>query len=105
MSLTPAAVDALAAHVERAQLDATAIAKLTNDHPDMDLADAYRVQDALRARYIARGDRVVGFKCGLTSKAKMVHAKTKTAEPLMAGSKLLSKSSLPSIPSTYPTAP
>ena len=72
MSLNPNTIDALAQRIEAAQRDAQTLSKLTLEFPDLDMADAYAVQDALRARYLARGDRLVGYKCGLTSKAKMV---------------------------------
>lgn len=65
-------VVALAERVEAAQLDATAIPKLTDDFPAMTLADGYAVQLELRRRWLARGHRQVGWKAGLTSKAKML---------------------------------
>jgi 2-oxo-3-hexenedioate decarboxylase len=37
----------------------------------MDWDDAYAIQDAILARKLARGARVVGLKAGLTSHAKM----------------------------------
>lgn len=54
-----------------AQDHAQAITKLTDEYPSMSIEDGYAVQDELRRRWIARGDRVVGLKAGLTSKAKM----------------------------------
>lgn len=72
MTLNATTINELASYVEQAQLTATAIPKLTNQHPDLDLAAGYEIQDALRARVCERGERIVGFKCGLTSKAKMV---------------------------------
>ena len=72
MTLNSSTIDELAGYVEQAQLSAKAIPKLTNDYPDLDLVAGYKIQDALRARYRARGEQIVGFKCGLTSKAKMV---------------------------------
>lgn len=71
MAMTDATVEKLAGVIDEAQLGGRTLTKLTDEYPDMDLADGYAVQDALRRRYLARGDRVVGFKCGLTSKAKM----------------------------------
>ena len=38
----------------------------------MTVEDGYAVQDALRARFIEQGERLIGWKAGLTSKAKMV---------------------------------
>jgi 2-oxo-3-hexenedioate decarboxylase len=65
-------IAALAERVEAAQLGATAIPKLTDDFPEMTLADGYAVQLELRRRWLARGHRQVGWKAGLTSKAKML---------------------------------
>lgn len=70
-TLDPYTVDRLADHVLRAQTAAVAIAKLTIEHPDMTVADGYLVQNTVRARYVDRGHRIVGWKAGLTSRAKM----------------------------------
>ncbi|MGQ3671503.1 2-oxo-3-hexenedioate decarboxylase [Xanthobacter sp. TB0136] len=72
MSLDHDAILRLAERVETAQTYATPIRKLTDDYPAMTVADAYRVQTALRRSYEARGQRVVGWKAGLTSRPKMV---------------------------------
>ena len=40
------------------------------DWPDLTVADAYRVQDASARMRQARGERIVGVKMGLTSRAK-----------------------------------
>jgi 2-keto-4-pentenoate hydratase len=45
----------------------TPIPPLTETHPDMTVADAYAIQSALCERLLADGDRVVGYKLGLTS--------------------------------------
>lgn len=71
MTLSTEAVETLADRVWQAQAAATAIPKLTHDHPGMTVSDGYLVQNALRARYEAAGHRVVGWKAGLTSRAKM----------------------------------
>lgn len=42
---------------------------LTIDHPDLTVTDGYRVQFAIAAKKVARGDRIVGKKIGLTSRA------------------------------------
>jgi len=62
----------LCERVEGAQTRAYAIPKLTDDYPQMTIADGYAVQNELRRRYIAQGHRQVGWKAGLTSKAKML---------------------------------
>jgi 2-oxo-3-hexenedioate decarboxylase len=71
MTLSPRIIAQLADLVMHAQDHAHTIAKLTDAHPEMSIEDAYAVQDVLRARRIAQGDRPVGMKAGLTSKAKM----------------------------------
>lgn len=42
---------------------------LTDDHPDMTMDDAYRVQEALVGHHLNGGKKLVGRKIGLTSKA------------------------------------
>jgi len=71
MTLDDATLDGLAALLESCQLEARDTPKITDDHPGMDWDDAYAVQDRILARKLARGARVVGLKCGLTSHAKM----------------------------------
>ena len=71
MSLTAEQIQALAEHLENAELEPYAVKKVTDDYPDMDFRDAYAVQEAIRARKEARGTRIVGMKMGLTSRAKM----------------------------------
>ena len=41
----------------------------TIDYPDMTVTDAYAVQRRIVAQKVARGDRVIGKKVGLTSRA------------------------------------
>lgn len=62
----------LAERVEGAQTRAYAIPKLTDEYPDMTIGDGYAVQLELRKRFLAAGHRQVGWKAGLTSKAKMI---------------------------------
>lgn len=62
----------LCERVEGAQTRAYAIPKLTNEYPDMTMDDGYAVQAELRRRFQASGHRQVGWKAGLTSKAKMI---------------------------------
>ncbi len=73
MNLTQTEVALLAERVDNAALTRTAIAKITDEFPQMDWQDAYAIQDALKARVEARGqDCSLLFKAGLTSRAKMV---------------------------------
>lgn len=71
MALSPQTIAQLAEHLETCQLQARDTPKITDDHPAMDWDDAYAIQDAILARKLARGARVVGLKAGLTSHAKM----------------------------------
>ena len=64
-------IEHLTDRIEAAQLGAKAISKLTDDYPGMTLGDGYTVQLALLKRWLAKGRRQVGWKAGLTSKAKM----------------------------------
>jgi 2-oxo-3-hexenedioate decarboxylase len=71
MSLTLPQIDALAQRVWRAQTSAQAIPKLTLEYPDLTVAESYQIQSALRRLYEGQGHKVVGWKAGLTSRAKM----------------------------------
>lgn len=65
--------DPIAAAAELLDLAATErrlIDPLTVDDPTLDMTTAYAIQDALVGRHVARGDRLVGAKLGLTSLAK-----------------------------------
>jgi 2-keto-4-pentenoate hydratase len=46
----------------------TPIPPLTSERPDMTPADAYAIQSAIVESLLAAGDRIVGYKLGLTSK-------------------------------------
>ncbi|NMM90995.1 2-oxo-3-hexenedioate decarboxylase [Rhodococcus sp. SRB_17] len=71
MALNASTLDQLAELLENCQLQAQDTLKVTDSHPDMDWDDAYAIQDRILARKLARGARVVGYKAGLTSHAKM----------------------------------
>jgi len=71
MALDSHTIDQLALHLETCELEARDTPKITDEHPGMDWDDAYAIQDAILARKLARGARVVGLKAGLTSHAKM----------------------------------
>ena len=71
MNLDNATILKLAEHLETAELKAYDVTKITDDHPDMDWDDAYAIQDEIRRRKEARGNKTVGLKAGLTSFAKM----------------------------------
>lgn len=72
ITLTPEDVVRLCERIEGAQARAQAIPKLTDEYPKMTSDDGYAVQHALRKRFLAAGRRLVGWKAGLTSRAKMI---------------------------------
>jgi 2-oxopent-4-enoate/cis-2-oxohex-4-enoate hydratase len=47
------------------------IAPLTASHPEMSIEDAYHVQQRMIARRLDQGERIIGKKIGVTSKAVM----------------------------------
>ncbi len=53
-----------------ARRERKAITPFTDDHPEFDLATAYEVQDLFVGGLVEEGQRVVGAKLGLTSRAK-----------------------------------
>ncbi len=71
MALNEQTIERLAEHLENCQLQVRDTPKITDEHPGMDWDDAYAIQDAILARKLSRGARVVGLKAGLTSHAKM----------------------------------
>lgn len=71
MQLDQATILKLAEHIDNAQTNHVEIHKITDDYPQMDYEDAYAIQYALRERQLARGNKIVGLKMGLTSHAKM----------------------------------
>lgn len=61
--------DALAQRLHRAMTDRAPVPPLREAHPDMDVADAYAVQQGMVRRIMqAGGGRQVGWKIGLTSR-------------------------------------
>lgn len=64
-------IEALAEHLENAELQAYEVVKITDQYPDMDFEDAYDIMWEIRRRKEARGTRIIGMKMGLTSRAKM----------------------------------
>jgi 2-oxo-3-hexenedioate decarboxylase len=63
-------IEKFAAYLDSALVEAREVERLTVRHPALSLSEAYAVQDAgIRLRE-ARGERVIGYKMGLTSRAK-----------------------------------
>lgn len=71
MKLDQASIAKLAEHLENCELQARDTLKITDEYPQMDIEDAYAIQEAIKQRKIARGNKIPGFKAGLTSHAKM----------------------------------
>jgi len=68
MALDQATIHAIAQQLLDAERTATPIGQLSAEHPGMDPADAYAIQQGVVAARIAAGERIVGWKVGLTSK-------------------------------------
>lgn len=71
MKLDTKTIAALAEHLETCELEARDTPKITDEYPQMDWDDAYAIQNEIRRRKLARGQRIIGLKAGLTSHAKM----------------------------------
>jgi 2-oxo-3-hexenedioate decarboxylase len=66
--VTDAEAQHTADYLDEARLRVTAVPQLP---AGLGLADAYRIQRAVVGRRLARGERLVGTKLGMTSRAKM----------------------------------
>lgn len=71
MALTTQEIASIAELLDNARHSDNGVTKVTDANPGMTHEDAYAVQDVLRERAKARGERLVGLKMGLTSRAKM----------------------------------
>jgi 2-keto-4-pentenoate hydratase len=69
VTLAAERADELAESIYTARRTRVPIPPLTAEHPQLTLADAYLVQQGVVRRYLADGDRIVGYKLGLTSAA------------------------------------
>lgn len=69
VTLDQATIAAAAAALNEAERSRVQIPLLSEDHPAMTMDDAYAIQAAWVQAKRARGDDVVGWKIGLTSKA------------------------------------
>ncbi len=58
--------------LDSAALHARATPQLTHTDPDLSVADAYLIQKLSVDRRLSRGERRIGVKMGLTSRAKML---------------------------------
>ena len=80
MKLPDHAVRDEAALLDRAEQTATQMRQTTAAYPDLTIDDAYRIQDAWRERKLERGEKIVGHKIGLTSKAMQSAMKIDTPD-------------------------
>lgn len=64
-------IDALGDELFHALKSAEAIAPLTERYPHLTLRHAYAIQQRLMARRLEQGERIIGKKIGVTSKAVM----------------------------------
>jgi 2-oxopent-4-enoate/cis-2-oxohex-4-enoate hydratase len=55
----------------QAMVQRTTITPLSTQYPDITIDDAYEIQQRMTARRLAAGERVIGKKIGVTSKAVM----------------------------------
>jgi 2-oxo-hept-3-ene-1,7-dioate hydratase len=78
--LTDADIAAEAAVLDEAERTATQCRQTTEVHPAATMADAYRVQAAWLDLKLARGERLVGHKIGLTSRAMQAAMKIDTPD-------------------------
>lgn len=75
MNLTDAQQRQGAEDLLRAERERKPIPQLSRTFPQMDIEDAYRVQDAWAEERVRTGTRVVGHKIGLTSRAMQMASK------------------------------
>jgi len=78
MALDKATIEKLAEHLENAELNCTEVTKITDDYPEITWDEALDVQWEIRRRKEARGNKIVGLKMGLTSRAKMLQMGVET---------------------------
>ncbi len=64
-------IEGLGDELYQALVKREVLSPLTERHPEMSIEDAYRVQQRMIARRIEAGERIVGKKIGVTSKAVM----------------------------------
>lgn len=64
-------IEALGDELHAALTARTTVEPITNRHPDLTIEQAYAIQQRLLSRRLAAGERVVGKKIGVTSKAVM----------------------------------
>lgn len=71
MSFSDLDIKKWAEALDQAEQSGTALDRITKSVPDMDISSSYDIQDRLIRLRCERGENIVGYKMGLTSKAKM----------------------------------
>ncbi len=69
--MIPSSLDRCAETLDQALQNQREIERLTAEFPSMTLDEAYAIQARGIALRLARGEKIVGYKMGLTSRAKM----------------------------------
>jgi 2-oxo-3-hexenedioate decarboxylase len=68
--MTPNDIDACAAALDRSRRERQSMERLSVQHPQLSVNNGYTIQAAGLALRRSQGERLVGFKMGLTSEAK-----------------------------------
>ena len=69
--MTPELINTLGDELYDALKGCQVVEPLTTRHPEITIADAYAIQQRLNARRIEAGERIIGKKIGVTSRAVM----------------------------------
>ncbi|GAB7054122.1 fumarylacetoacetate hydrolase family protein [Paenibacillus sp. YK5] len=71
MSMNPSGYEEMALFLIESEVGKREVERFTKRRPELTVEDGYRIQEALIARKLEQGYRVIGPKMGLTSRAKM----------------------------------
>jgi 2-oxopent-4-enoate/cis-2-oxohex-4-enoate hydratase len=69
--MQPQLIEQLGTELYQALTDVKTVRPLTERHPDISIEEAYQIQQQLMKLRLAAGERVIGKKIGVTSKAVM----------------------------------
>ncbi len=75
VAITKEQIETLSKLLDAAYQDHREITMFTPDYPQIDIADAYSIQENISQKCVQRGEKIIGMKMGLTSKAKMKQMK------------------------------
>ncbi|WP_233269366.1 2-keto-4-pentenoate hydratase [Alteribacillus sp. YIM 98480] len=65
-------VKEIAEKIDFHQQNGIEMGKITNDYPELTVEEAYEIQKLTIQKYMERNDPLIGWKMGLTSKAKQI---------------------------------